>query len=58
VPKRYAFDPHGEQLSCKIQKKDPGDGDLKVTLLAGGSTHSVQQINTLDGVINVSYAGG
>ena len=58
VPKRYVFDPGGERLSCKIQKQDPGDGDLKVTLLTGNSTHSVQQINTPDSAINVSYDGG
>jgi len=57
VPKRYAFDPRGERLSCRIQKQDSGDGDLKVTLLAGNSTQSVQQINTPDNAIKVSYTG-
>lgn len=57
VPKRYAFDPNGRQLSCRIQKQDSGDGDLKVTLLAGDSTRSVQQINTPGDAINVSYTG-
>ena len=58
VPKRYVFDPGGERLSCRIQKQDPGDGDLKVTLLAGDSTHSVQQINAPGSAINVTYDGG
>jgi hypothetical protein len=58
VPKRYAFDPRGERLSCKIQKQDPGEGDLKVTLLAGDSTRSVQQTSTPEGAINVTYDGG
>lgn len=58
VPKRYGFDPRGERLSCRIQKQDQGDGDLKVTLLAGDSTHSVQQINTPGSAIDVSYEGG
>lgn len=57
VPERYVFTTKGKRLSCKIQKRDSGDGDLKVTLLAEGSTHSVQQINSPDGVINVSYQG-
>jgi len=57
VPKRYAFDPGEERLSCKIQKQDPGGGDLKVTLLAGENTHSVQQTNSPDSAINVSYGG-
>ena len=58
VPERYIFTTRGKLLSCKIQKRDSGDGDLKVTLLTEGSTHSVQQINSPDGVINVSYRGG
>ncbi len=58
VPERYLFTTRGKRLSCRIQKQDSGDGDLKVTLLAEGSTHSVQQINSPDGVINVSYHGG
>lgn len=58
VPQRYEFDPRGERLSCKIQKLDSGDGDLKVTLLVGDSTRSVQQINTPESAINVSYEGG
>jgi hypothetical protein len=57
VPKRYAFDPDGKQLSCRIQKQDSGDGDLKITLLADNSTQSVQQINTPDNAIKVSYTG-
>jgi hypothetical protein len=57
VPKRYAFDLKGRQLSCRIEKRDGGNGDLKVVLAAGESTRSVQQTNTPGSVINVSYEG-
>jgi hypothetical protein len=57
IPKRYAFDPRGQRLSCRIEKQDAG-GDLKVILIAGDTTRSVQQTNTRGGVINVSYTGG
>jgi hypothetical protein len=55
VPKRYAFDLKGRRLSCRIEKQDKGTGDLKVVLAAGESTRSVQQTNTPEDVINVSY---
>jgi len=55
VPKRYAFDLKGRQLSCRIEKLDGGTGELKVVLAAGESTRSVQQTNTPGGAINVSY---
>jgi hypothetical protein len=58
VPKRYAFNPQGQKLSCRIQKQDAGRGSLKVILSAGGTTRSVQQTNVRGGVINISYAGG
>jgi hypothetical protein len=58
VPKRFAFDLRGRQLSCRIEKRDGGTGDLKVVLIAGETTRSVQQTNTRGGVINVSYKGG
>jgi hypothetical protein len=54
VPKRFAFDLRGRQLSCRIQKRG-GPGDLKVVLVAGETTRSVQQISAPGGVINVSY---
>ena len=57
VPKRYEFDLKGRQLSCRIEKRNGGTGDLKVVLAAGESTRSVQQTNAPDGVINVSYEG-
>ena len=57
IPKHYAFDPRGRSLSCRIEKRDPGRGDLKVILVAGDTTHSVQQTHTRGSVINVSYAG-
>ena len=58
VPERYEFATRGQRLSCRIQKQDSGDGDLKVTLLADGSTHSVQQVNAPHSAINVTYDGG
>jgi hypothetical protein len=58
VPKRYAFDPKGQRLSCRIQKQDSDAGNLKVILIAGDTTRSVQQTNARGGVINLSYASG
>jgi hypothetical protein len=55
IPKRYAFDPRGQRLSCRIEKQDAGGGALKVILIAGDTTRSVQQTNTRGGVINISY---
>ena len=57
VPKRFAFDLKGRQLSCRIEKRDGGTGDLKVLLVAGEATRSVQQANAPGGVIKVSYKG-
>jgi hypothetical protein len=58
VPKRFAFDLRGRQLSCRIEKQDGTTGDLKVVLVAGETTRSVQQTNAPGGIINVSYKGG
>ena len=55
VPKRFEFDLKGRQLSCRIEKRDNKKGDLKVVLIAGEATRSVQQTNTSGGVIEVSY---
>jgi len=55
VPKRFAFDLGGRKLSCRIEKRGGGTGDLKVVLVAGDTTRSVQQTNAQGGVINVSY---
>ncbi|MBA2712183.1 MAG: hypothetical protein H0U55_01320 [Rubrobacteraceae bacterium] len=55
VPKRFAFDLKGRQLSCRIEKQDGGEGDLKVVLVAGETTRSVQQTNSPGGVIKISY---
>jgi len=55
VPKRFTFDLSGRPLECRIEKRDEGDGDLKVVLVAGDTTRSVQQINSPGGVINLSY---
>jgi len=58
VPKRYAFDLDGRRLSCRIQKQDSGRGTLKVILTTNDKTRSVQQTNSRDAFINVSYRGG
>ena len=57
VPKRFQFDPKGQKLSCRIEKRDDQNGDLKVVLAAGETTRSVQQTNTPGGVIKVAYKG-
>ena len=57
VPKRFAFYLKERQLSCRIEKQDGGTGDLKVLLVAGEATRSVQQTNAPGGVIKVSYKG-
>jgi hypothetical protein len=57
VPKRFTFDLKGRKLSCRIEKRDGGTGDLKVVLVAGDATRSVQQTNSPGGVIKVSYKG-
>jgi hypothetical protein len=58
VPKRFAFDLKGRRLSCRIEKQGGGDGALKVVLIAGETTRSVQQTNAPGSTINVSYEGG
>ena len=55
VPKRFEFDLKGRRLSCRIEKRDDNKGDLNVVLIAGEATRSVQQTNTPDNVIKVSY---
>jgi hypothetical protein len=57
VPKRFEFDLKGQQLSCRIEKRDNEKGDLKVVLVAGETTRSVQQTSAPGGVIKVSYKG-
>lgn len=57
IPKRYAFDPRGQRLTCRIEKQDAG-GALKVIVIAGDATRSVQQTNTRGSVIKVSYKVG
>ena len=57
VPKRFTFDPRGRELSCRIQKRDDGRGVLRIILIAGDTTRSVQQTNAPGGTINLSYSG-
>lgn len=57
VPKRFTFDPGNRELSCRIQKRDDNRGALKIVLVAGDTTRSVQQTNSPNGTINISYKG-
>jgi hypothetical protein len=58
VPKRFTFDLSGRRLECRIEKRDAGEGDLKVVLIAGDTTRSVQQTNAPGGVVNLTYESG
>ncbi|QIN84092.1 hypothetical protein GBA63_16650 [Rubrobacter tropicus] len=58
VPKRFTFDPGSRELSCRIQKRDDNRGALKIVLVAGDTTRSVQQTNSPGGTINVTYRDG
>ena len=58
VPKRFTFDPGRRELSCRIQKRDDTSGALKIVLIAGDTTRSVQQTNSPNGTINVTYRDG
>ncbi|WP_047865246.1 hypothetical protein [Rubrobacter aplysinae] len=49
----YSFEE--SSFSCRIQKQDSGGGNLKVTVVSGDSTRSVQQTNAGGGVVNVSH---
>lgn len=57
VPKRFEFDLKGRQLSCRIEKQNEKTGNLKIVLVAGETTRSVQQTNAPGGVIKVAYGG-
>jgi hypothetical protein len=57
VPERFTFDLNGSELSCRIEKRDQSQGALKVVLIVGDATRSVQQTNSPGGVIKVSYEG-
>lgn len=58
VPKRFTFrDLGGSELSCRIQKQDERSGSLRVILLSGDTTRSVQQTNAPGGTIEVSFSG-
>ncbi|MGH3086585.1 MAG: hypothetical protein ACRDSJ_04625 [Rubrobacteraceae bacterium] len=56
VPKRFTFELNGSGLSCRIQKQDERSGSLRVILLSGSTTRSVQQTNTPEGIIEISYS--
>lgn len=57
VPKRFTFaDLGGSELTCRIQKQDERSGALRVILLSGDTTRSVQQTNAPEGIIEVSFS--
>lgn len=58
VPKRFTFDLNGSELSCRIEKRDQNRGALKVVLIVGDTTRSVQQTNSPGATMTVSYGGG
>ncbi len=58
VPKRFTFDLDGSALACRIEKRDQNRGALKVVLITGDTTRSVQQTNSPGATMNVSYRGG
>lgn len=55
VPKRFTFDLDDQQLSCRIQKQGSGNGALRVILLDGDQTRSVQSTQSSNGTIDLSY---
>lgn len=50
--KTYVFE--ANSFSCRIEKQDAGGGNLKVTMVSGDSTRSVQQTNSQGGTVDVS----
>lgn len=58
VPKQFTYHLEGQKLSCSIQKQDSRNQSLRVILLAGDATRSVQQTSSRNGTIDISYAGG
>lgn len=58
VPKTYSFDPKGQTLSCSITKQSPNKSSLRVILLEGGKTRSIQQTKSQESAIAISYSGG
>lgn len=51
--KTYSFEER--PFSCRIQKQDPTGSNLKVTVVSGDSTRSVQQTNAEGGFVDVSH---
>jgi hypothetical protein len=51
--KTYTFE--DRPFSCRIQKQDSTGGNLKVTVVSGDSTRSVQQTNAEGGTVDVSH---
>lgn len=58
VPQRFTFDLDGQKLICRIQKQNSGNGALRVILLDGDKTRSVQSTKSSGSTINLSYTSG
>ena len=58
VPKRFTFDLRGAELNCRIQKEGSAGGALRVILLDGDRTRSVQSTRTGGGTIDLAYTAG
>jgi TRAP-type uncharacterized transport system substrate-binding protein len=56
VPQSLAYNLDGQKLECKIQKRKGANRNLKI-VLAGKNIHAVQQINSRNTVINLTYDG-
>lgn len=50
--KTYVFE--ASSFSCRIEKQDAGGGNLRVTMVSGDSTRSVQQTSSQGGTVDVS----
>lgn len=57
VPETFEYDLEGQPFSCSISKESRQSGSLRVILVADGSTRSVQQTDSAEAAIDVSYSG-
>jgi hypothetical protein len=55
VPKRFIYEPDGQQLECELRKQSSNSGEMKVEFSAGDHTNSVQQTSTQGGSLTLRY---
>jgi hypothetical protein len=53
VPKRYAFEPRGEELECEVRKE--GGGPLEV-VVEGRGVRSVQRTAAGEGTLRIAFS--